>query len=68
MTPSGLASKVIHARKGRRRSSTGEVAGQSESPALTAGRRELDDSLYVDVPLRVAEKLVASGEEEAIDA
>ena len=74
VTPIGLVSEAIHARKDRRQSSTDAVAQQAgsnssavEGQKMTSsneGQVERKDSAYVVVPPEVADELIASGQAE----
>ncbi len=74
VTPIGLVSEAIHARKGKQRSSSGAIAQEasSDTSALkdenpTKGELERQDSAYVEVPPEVADELIASGQAEPTD-
>ncbi len=74
VTPIGLVSETIHARKDRRRSSSDAVAKEASSNTSarddrnpTKAQIERQDSAYVEVPPEVADQLIASGHAEPTD-
>ena len=78
VTPIGLVSEAIHARKHQRRPSSDAVAQEATSNSSSAIKGkvaevsserhvERKDSAYVEVPAEVANELIASGQAEATD-
>lgn len=78
VTPLGLVSEAVHARKEKRRpssnaapqeagsrSSTAEGGSGKEDAISTEERAQIEDSAYVDVPPEVAEELITSGQAES---
>lgn len=77
VTPMGLVSEAIHARKDKRRPSSDAAAREAglnlsvvedvsskKSAISTEGQVEREDSAYVEVPPEVADELIASGQAE----
>lgn len=80
VTPIGLVSEAVHARKDKRRPSSDAAAKEAGSkPSAredtscnrkaisTEGQTARKDSAYVDVPPEVADELIASGQVEPTD-
>ena len=76
VTPIGLVSEAVHARKEKRRASSNAAPQEAGLNSLTAegvsSKKEVisteeEDSVYVDVPPEVADELIASGQAEPTD-
>ena len=76
VTPIGLVSEAVHARKEKRRASSNaapQEAGLNSSTAEGVSSKkevistEEKDSVYVDVPPELADELIASGQAEPTD-
>ena len=70
VTPIGLVSEAIHARRDKRRPSEAleeDVSNQKTAVSNSGDQVERKDSAYVEVPPEVANELIASGQAEATD-
>ena len=70
VTPIGLVSEAIHARRDKRRPSEAveEDAGDQKTAVSNSGDQvERKESAYVEVPPQVADELIASGQAEEAD-
>ena len=70
VTPIGLVSEAIHARRDKRRPSEAleqDIGNQTTAVPNSGDQVERKESAYVEVPPEVADELIASGQAEAAD-
>ena len=70
VTPIGLVSEAIHARRDKRRPSEAleqTIGNQTTAVSNSGDQVERKESAYVEVPPEVADELIASGQAEAAD-